>query len=195
MMGAAPFLQSLSSRDAEAQLTKSLSEVLAASRSLAGRLGARAGAAGAVSSRMRAVRRLDVKARLGVYCSQRIHQQRKWYSDKADGNHRAYKGWFLAVLLAQLIALVSAAATVANREFPVNPAVFAAAASAFWAWFQAKRFQELAQAYGLAAHELALIESQAAHVSGEQELAEFVADAENAISREHTMWVARKAGS
>ena len=80
---------------------------------------------------------------------------------------------------------------------------FSAVAAASMAWLQMKRYQDLAQAYALVAHELGLIEvqaedvrrlieTQAQRVHREEHLASFVANAENAISREHTMWVARR---
>jgi hypothetical protein len=77
--------------------------------------------------------------------------------------------------------------------FPWKAAtVFSTLASATVAWGAIKRYQELAQAYGLAAQELSLIAARAPHVGTEVELARFVNDAETAISREHAMWVARR---
>jgi hypothetical protein len=78
-------------------------------------------------------------------------------------------------------------------DSPINPTgTFSTLAAAAMAWLQVKRYQELAQSYLLAAHELGLIEAQSLHVHTEVELSAFVANAENAISREHTMWVARR---
>ena len=57
---------------------------------------------------------------------------------------------------------------------------------------QAKRFSELASSYTLAAHEIALIREQSFLPKTETEFSLFVSDAENAFSREHTQWVARR---
>ena len=54
-----------------------------------------------------------------------------------------------------------------------------------------ERFSELAASYALAAHEIGIIREQANAVS-EAQFSTFVADTENAFSREHTQWVARK---
>lgn len=74
----------------------------------------------------------------------------------------------------------------------LGPVVLATGASAVLAWLQIRRHQELAQSYAVASHELALAESRARHVRSEEELARFVGDAEAAISREHTLWIARR---
>ena len=57
---------------------------------------------------------------------------------------------------------------------------------------QAKRFSELAASYALAAHEISLIADQALTPATAYDFSVFVGDAENAFSREHTQWVARK---
>lgn len=69
---------------------------------------------------------------------------------------------------------------------------FIAAAASILTWIQAKRFSELAASYTLAAHEINIIKSQALDEMNEDEFSVFVGDAENAFSREHTQWVARK---
>jgi hypothetical protein len=59
-------------------------------------------------------------------------------------------------------------------------------------WMQAKRFSELAASYALAAHEISLIKEQSLLPDTDEKFSLFVGDAENAFSREHTQWVARK---
>jgi SMODS and SLOG-associating 2TM effector domain 1 len=70
--------------------------------------------------------------------------------------------------------------------------VLASIAGVLVGWREVKQFGQLAHAYSLAANELGLIEAQATHVATDDEFAAFVADAEQAISREHTMWAARR---
>lgn len=57
---------------------------------------------------------------------------------------------------------------------------------------QAKRFTELSTSYALTANEIALIREDAYGLEEDVELSKFVGDAENAFSREHTQWEARK---
>ena len=70
--------------------------------------------------------------------------------------------------------------------------VFVAIAASLLSWMQAKRFSELAASYALAAHEIELIRQQSLLPSTDDEFSLFVDDAENAFSREHTQWIARK---
>ena len=95
-------------------------------------------------------------------------------------------------ILTQSLAVASAFALVRWPQLPLKLSVFATLATASIAWLQVRRHQELAQSYNLAAHELGLIAIQATHVGSDEGLSKFVADAETAISREHTMWVARR---
>src|SRR5262249_24963451 len=101
--------------------------------------------------------------------------------------------WFLAIIVAQLLAAVFAFISTIFPQAPIRlAALFSLLATTFIAWLQVKRHQELAQSYNLATQELGIIAINAAHIHTDEELSKFVADAENAISREHTMWVARR---
>lgn len=55
-----------------------------------------------------------------------------------------------------------------------------------------KRYDELAQAYALATYELEELDSLATGVNTEAEFAQLVEQTEEACSREHTMWAARR---
>ncbi len=59
-------------------------------------------------------------------------------------------------------------------------------------WIQVKRFQEIATAYALTAHEIGIVRGHLADSDTDEEFSEFVKDAENAFSREHTQWVVRQ---
>jgi hypothetical protein len=78
-------------------------------------------------------------------------------------------------------------------DFPFHFAsVLASIAAVLVGWREVKQYGQLGHAYSLAAQELGLVEVRAAHVVTDDDLAAFVADAEQAISREHTMWAARR---
>ena len=55
-----------------------------------------------------------------------------------------------------------------------------------------KRHNELAQTYGLAAQELEELESITVSLTEEGKFLQIVEQVEEAISREHTMWCARR---
>ena len=97
------------------------------------------------------------------------------------------------IAVVEALALVSAILFVVWSDLPVNPvAILSGVALALLVWLQVKKHHELAQSYALAAHELGLIHESAQHVGTEEELSQFVSDSENAMSREQTLWLARR---
>ncbi|AVA15771.1 hypothetical protein C3E99_03320 [Sphingopyxis sp. MG] len=74
--------------------------------------------------------------------------------------------------------------------WPAEPLLVAASAAI--GWIQIKKFNELASAYSLTAHEIGIIQTRISDVTTESEFSEFVNESERAFSREHTQWVARQ---
>ena len=70
--------------------------------------------------------------------------------------------------------------------------VLVVAAGGVLTWLNTKRFRELAAAYSLTAHEIGIAKSGLTAIVEEVRFSEFVGDMENAFSREHTQWVARR---
>jgi hypothetical protein len=60
------------------------------------------------------------------------------------------------------------------------------------AWVQTKDYSTLAEAYAITEQEVALVAVRLGQVTSEEAWAQFVLEAESAISREHTMWRARR---
>ncbi len=146
-----------------------------------------------ISERMRAVRSTNLDERKSMYVSERISGQRRWYGHQAKLNRSAENKYFALIAFSQLCALVAAMALV---EWPGSKikltGLFTSVAAAFIAWLQIKQHKELSQSYSVAELELSFIQEEARFVKNDRELSNFVADAENAISREHTLWIARR---
>jgi hypothetical protein len=68
----------------------------------------------------------------------------------------------------------------------------AAAAAAAAAWHQTRDYATLAEAYSVTAHELSLIKERLATAHADADWGAFVQGAEQAISREHKLWLARR---
>jgi len=100
-----------------------------------------------------------------------------------------------ASVIAQIVAACMAVKLFYDPKWDWNlvPFVTTVAASLI-AWSQTKQFDELEESYDLAKTELEQIEQQTATAGNELAFIEAVVNAENAISREHTMWAA-KSGS
>ena len=145
-----------------------------------------------VTDTIRSHRDASFTARRNIYIRARIEDQRNWYATKASFNRKRARAFFVALVLSNLIAFALSLLRVASPSiqfFPVD--IFIALSASLLTWIQGKRFSELAASYALAAHEIGIIREQANAVS-EAQFSTFVADTENAFSREHTQWVARK---
>lgn len=193
MMGAEPYRKELTDQEADRRFSEELRKLLRDRSGVAASLGGSAAAEQQITPRMREIRSEELPTRRRIYAEARIQDQRIWYAGKACSNRLASTRWLVLVAVTQLFGAGAAMARIFWPDLGFDLAsVLAAAAAAFLAWLQVKQHQSLAQAYGLAAHELGLIETQAGHAIAEEAFSSFVADAEAAISREHTMWVARR---
>lgn len=146
-----------------------------------------------ITNVMEQMRGRSLEERKAAYAQSRIGDQLTWYAKKAAFNRRMSKGFFWALIATNAIAVVCAVLRIAHITQPLWPTdIFVAAAASLLSWMQAKRFSELAASYALAAHEISLIKEQSLMPDTDEKFSLFVGDAENAFSREHTQWVARK---
>lgn len=130
-----------------------------------------------------------------TYLVARVNDQLEWYSEKAKTNRRLSAWFFWLLIAATIAALVSAGLRpyyVEQKFWPTD--IFAATAGGILGWLQVKRHSELASSYALTASEIALVRDQIREVSLDSEFSRVVGDAENAFSREHTQWLARRDG-
>ncbi len=192
-MGGEPYNIDMTSHDADMKFAGELIAILHERRNLAWNYDMEVGDASQIPAEMRDRRTHSTADRLKFYIRERLEDQRRWYSTKATESRRLHELWFWVGTLGQAAALTSAILMIPETSSPINPTgALAAVAAAAMAWLQLKKYQDLAQSYALAAHELGAIQVAAQHVHNEEDLAAFVANAENAVSREHTMWIARR---
>ncbi len=131
--------------------------------------------------------------RRNTYIQHRINDQLAWYEKKATFNKRASSRFFAILVLINAIALLCALIKIANVQYQYFPTdILIAIAASLLTWMQAKRFSELSASYALTANEIGIVREQADDLVSDGALSSFVGDAENAFSREHTQWVARK---
>lgn len=142
---------------------------------------------------MTTIRNLSLEQRKEIYAANRIKDQLTWYAKKADFNKKASTRFFWVLIATNALAVLCSILRMIFVDVVFWPTdIFVAAAASLLSWMQAKRFSELASSYALAAHEIGLIREQSLQPRTEQEFSLFVSDSENAFSREHTQWVARK---
>lgn len=193
MTGAAPYPEHLGYAEADRKFVSDLESIFRERKQLAFGFGGEFSELPQISERMRAVRAGTLEERKTEYLAQRISDQRNWYGNEARNNRDAGNNYFKVVVASQVAAFLAAMALARWPESNVRlTGLFASVASALIAWLQLKQHRELAQSYSIAELELGFIEEKARHTATEQEFSDFVSDAENAISREHTLWIARR---
>lgn len=142
---------------------------------------------------MNQMRCSSLKERINNYCENRIKNQRDWYAKKAAYNKKMGNYFFLGLVISNGIAVIASVLKINNIDsvyLSVDVAI--AIAAGILSWIQAKRFTELSASYTLTAHEIGFINNKAVTIQTEEDFSKFVGDAENAFSREHTQWAARR---
>jgi hypothetical protein len=145
-----------------------------------------------ITDKMRELRGGSFEERRSAYREGRIEDQRSWYAQKADLNRKASHLWTLCLFALEGFGLVGGVLLITGAVTVDLLGLFAACAAAATAWMQAKQFRTLTAAYGVTAQELAGVKNELDGVRKEAEWAHFVGQAEEAISREHTLWRASR---
>jgi hypothetical protein len=146
-----------------------------------------------ITEKMRRLRRAPISVRRDVYKRGRLEAEHDWYAAKAAKAMAMARRWTAVVFAATLLGLTGGfirAFGVFSFDALGSASAVAAAATA---WVQLKQHGPLAAAYALTAHELLLV--KASIDSGQDDEADWArrcSEAEEAISREHTMWLARR---
>ncbi len=190
MMRSQPYHDNNSGR---ASFISDLRKIFAESKNFCQHLSETTASEEQIPGQMDNIRQLDFENRKQIYRENRIDEQRNWYAKKSAYNKRMSSRWFWAMLAFQILAISCAAIRIAQPSWVYLPTdVLAAAAAAVIGWVQAKRFQELGTSYTLAALEIGMVRMALEDAKDEEQFSEFVGDAENAFSREHTQWLARR---
>lgn len=192
-MRAEPFGNVPTKEEARASFREHLLDILRINRSIGDRMPPDSAANDPIPESMQTVRGLSLADRKTYYLEYRVKEQRIWYARKARLNKNASRLWFSVGIAAYSVGICLALARIsypAWELWPIEPVIVFA--SAIVGWTQVKKFNELASSYTLTALEIGLIKDKIDTVSCDQEFSEFINDAEQAFSREHTQWVARQ---
>lgn len=145
-----------------------------------------------VTERMAALRASDLPTRKAAYLESRIKDQQRWYAAKAKQNGKLAGRWRVALLVIEGVGIVAALVKAFGVVRLDLAGIVAAVIAAGTAWASLRQFSTLARAYTFAAHELAIARIRLDLVHNEDIWAAEVADSEEAVSREHTMWRASR---
>lgn len=145
-----------------------------------------------ITDKMRCVRLSSLMDRRDAYMKGRLENQLSWYLEKSKFNNDRSKYWYSGLTLSSTCALAVALANLSRPVDLISVDFLFAVPIAIFGWIQVKRYQELASSYALTAHEITFIKANFVRANSEELFSRYVADAENAFSREHTQWYARK---
>ena len=192
-MRAEPFGDADSVAVRRAEFRNHLRAILNANRHIGDRIPPDEAANDQITATMEGTRALPLEGRKTFYEIHRIREQRRWYARKASANKKASGAWMVAGVIAYAFAIALVLLRIAYPQqevWPIGPIIVAA--SSMIGWTQVKKFNELASSYTLTAHEIGIIQSRVQEVAIEADFSDFVNEAEQAFSREHTQWVARQ---
>lgn len=147
----------------------------------------------AISDSMGNLRASDLNTRRQVYLRDRLDNQRSWYVSKANLNNRRGRSWRLVLVVAEIIGVVVALLKGLDLYSVDLPGIVATCIGAGGAWLAVRQHDSNYRAYSLAAEELGLAKEELLPIADEALWSSSVADAEEAVSREHTMWRASRA--
>jgi len=193
MMKIEPYGDAIPDSEAEDRLLNRLDGILHLQPSVSSELAPYLQQGALITEHMRQIRNETLENRRTYYVQSRIRDQRLWYAKKAKWNKSQESRWFIITWILQLAAAVIAITVIGFRDFIVNPVgILTTAGAGALSWLHARSYRELSQSYSLVAQELALLEDRANQASTEEKLARIVLDVERTISREHTIWLARR---
>jgi conflict system pore-forming effector with SLATT domain len=190
-VGGRPFGESdLAVRSADSVLAERIQQILADFETI--RILPLTGVVHEITDWMGHLRAASLADRKAAYQSDRIENQRLWYSTKARWNESRSVAWSFALLIVQTLGVVGGVLYGTGKINFDLLGVMAAIAAAAVAWLQVKQHSTLTQSYAHAAHELSMIRTLIPTIHSESDWARFVDNAETAISREHMAWRAKR---
>lgn len=192
MMRTDPYLDCENIEIVRRSFVNDLKAILNQNESLIGKLGISASVKDPISDIMISVRSMELKERFDIYRKLRITNQELWYAKKAKFNKRKAKLWFWTTVGLHALAILLLLVNIYEPKLKLPIEVVAVGASSVLTWLQSKKYNELSSSYSLTAHEIVLIKSETTEIETEEDFSDYVINCENAFSREHTQWIARK---
>lgn len=145
-----------------------------------------------ITPAMRALRTLPWAQRRDAYIERRVTDQVSWYSRRSAGARRASARIAWTAGTTEILAVVAAVAVALAGPLPNLIGPLTASTAALTAWSQLRRYDEVAPSYDLAAAELRRARERVLAATNEGTFVTEVEAAEDAISREHTMWAVKR---
>ncbi len=144
-----------------------------------------------VTPAMAALRSRSSDERIGAYLRHRLEDQITWYRRRSATNDTKARRWYRLTIGANVVGALGALGRLIGVYNVDVLGIAAAAAGSATAWSQLCQHRNLATSYSIARRELEEVKQRLERPMTEAEWASSAAAAEEAISREHTLWLAR----
>lgn len=146
-----------------------------------------------ISDKMREIRNATTREKLTFYNKNRVHNQLKWYRKKSRIFRNMHIVFSIVVILCYIIIIILMIINIINPKIQLPIELISAIVAALISWTESKKYDELSCAYSLAVNDISIINNHLLEGQvGDNEVSEYVINSENAFSREHTQWIARK---
>lgn len=146
-----------------------------------------------IKQTMKIIRNMGWEEKKKTYIKERINNQITWYTNKSKLNKKYSDISEVLVITLQVVAIAICIYLVYNH---VNGApilaLIALIITSIIGWSRSKQYAELVEPYQNAARELNEIRQEMELIKEEIDFQRLVLSAEQAISREHTMWLVNR---
>ena len=187
-VGGDPFPASMNEREAGNTFTRLLQDL----RRPYARMSLEAVPGEAVTSWMSTLRRAGSDVRRATYIEDRVVDQQRWYAKKSRENRKRATQWRFVLIASEIVGVVMGLVeSLTSLDLRFTPAL-AASVGATVAWLETKQHEQIARAYSTTVSDLSDVLSKLRAVPDEEDWAREMNDAEDAISREHTLWLASR---
>lgn len=190
--GTKPFDLSLNSKEYQILFNENLKKIIGQKKDFFVLIGKKYPNENMISQEMIDIRELDFESRKTIYLEERIQNQINWYSRNSKKNSKNKNITFCLMLGFQVFGILFFILELNSLLKLSFTSVAITLTSIFLTWLQLKKFQELTESYAITAMELKFIKDKSKFIIDDSDLAKYVDDTENAISREHTLWLARR---
>ncbi len=141
------------------------------------------------------MREIEWQNKRKIYIKERLEDQIKWYTNKAKVNKKRSELYDWIIVILQIVGIA-----ISLVFLYIRPMVNGAPALSLTVtlivsiigWSRSKQHAELVEPYQNAARELNDIRQEIELAGGEADFLRLVEESEQAISREHTMWLAKR---
>jgi hypothetical protein len=146
-----------------------------------------------ITDKMKKIRQSDLKKRKDFYLNYRINNQIIWYSKKEKLNAFYNNLYYYIMIISYVLSFMAISYLICDSILKFNfIGVFTTFSASIFSWMQLKKYRENKDAYRIALNELNIIKGRFKTIESEEDFVKFVLDSENAMSREHTLWLAQR---